>query len=128
MAKLSKFELDPQASLEGKWFDIVLGDNYFQVKLARFRNSEFQAELDDMLIKGKSGENAGTELYVNHIIRDVKGLEGEDGKELKFSKELARRFMTDEKLEHIKFQILDHCSNFNNFLADEQERQAALKN
>lgn len=109
MAKISDLFVDPKAVDEGRWIDYLAG---VRLRVARFGNEAHAAYLREAyrphlkgMREGKIDPATATEIsktgVARHVLRDWSGLDGDDGKPLPYSPELAIKFFENPKLRDL---------------------------
>jgi hypothetical protein len=106
--KLSKFK-EQTSEIEGVWVDVGEG---VQLKLARADNSSYQKEVSKILLASSSElrilqdsnprrmeiiREARIKAISRTILLDWRNLQDENGKELKYSPELAEKILVEYK-------------------------------
>ncbi len=130
---------DLKASVEGKWFSISMIDGV-EVKVAKSGNPNYERLArnlykpyqDRLRRKGslseKITETIHNKLLVETLLLDWKGMPGENGKEVVFSKEEAMKLISDPELKEIKEEILGFSDNFSAFrLVEDEELEGNLE-
>lgn len=123
------FVTNEKAEVEGR--EISLGEGA-KVQLARWQNKKFsrmikkQHEAHDAVLKqeGDEAEARGEQILVdvmaNTVLLGWSGIEWE-GKKLEYSTANAAKLLAVKDFRKV---IIEHCSNFNNYLASREEEFA----
>jgi len=108
---------------EGQWFPLILIEGA-HVKVARAGNPAYKKALKRLykpytkqLRRGKDvapevEDRIQINLLVDTLLKDWKGLPGEDGKEVPYSKETAKLLLTDPELKELKEEIIGYSEEF----------------
>lgn len=133
LKKLKKsYGTDLKAELEGKWFPLALLDGV-EVKVARAGNVKYKKALRRLykpytktLRRGKDlsqevEERIQTDLIVETLLIDWRGMPGDDGGEAPFSKEIAKELICDPELKELRDEIISFSEEFEAFQADQDE-------
>lgn len=118
---------------EGKWFPLSMLDGT-EVKVAKSGNPNYE-KLAQKLYKPYQDQlrrrvnlAAGVtdriqnDLIVQTLLLDWRGMPGEDGTTVPFSKEEAMKLVSDPELKEIKEEILGFSDNFSAFkMAEDKE-------
>ncbi len=112
-----------KTEVEGQWFELSLIEGA-KVKVARAGNPEYKKAFKRLykpytkqLRRGKDvsadiEERIQTDVLIDTLLKDWKGMPGENGKEIPYSKELARDLVTDPELKELKEEILGFSEEF----------------
>jgi hypothetical protein len=133
LKKIKKaYGTDQKLSVEGKWFNLSMLDGV-EVKVAKSGNPNYE-KLAQKLYKPYQDQirrkitlsdsvtkRITTELLVNTLLMDWRGMPGEDGMEVPFSKEVARELLDDPELKEIREEILGFSDNFAAFQLEADE-------
>jgi hypothetical protein len=129
MVKLSRVRVDVQDEREGRWFpwkeDAAL-------KVAAFRSPEYREEVRRALKVARRESPTRTltadqtldalkPAAARHLLRDWRGIEGDDGQPLSYSPELALEWFNDPELHHLYAFVLDCAGDVDGFLREQDE-------
>lgn len=131
--KLRQIETDQDAAIGGVWSTFALD---FEVKVAKWRNREFLAfvaerrdELPDdaddesaALSKAVSASKMLCECIAQTIIRDWRGLEGDDGEPVPYSPEKAAELLGNPAYEDFTAWVVEQSMQRSRFSADRRAR------
>ena len=126
------YGIDPKSEVEGKWFPLAMIDGV-KVKVARTSSPSYQKALEKkykpfqkQMRKGATiaasiHEKISIELIAEELLKDWKGMPGQDGKEVSFSVDLAKELLSDPELKEIKNEISDFADEFEAFRTESDE-------
>lgn len=127
-----QYATDLKAETEGVWFPLAMF-NGVKVKVARAGNPNYKKVLRKLykpytktMRKGvdlapEVEERIQTDLLVDTLLLDWRGMPGENGEEVPFSKDLARELVTDPELKELREEIIGYSEEFEAFQAREDE-------
>lgn len=127
--KLSKLQTDTMKKSEGTWVPI---QEDLELKLAYLGEDNFQKRMEVLKRPHKRKIEDGTfppsefakltgRVIAETIVKDWRGLEDDDGKAIKYTKEKALELFTDPNLEDLRDYVVSFASNRDNFRVDEIE-------
>lgn len=127
--KLTKSVLvDDDLKREGAWFTFETADGAFEVKIAAMTRERVQ-RLNDQAGTRNFRRNQGSmpeynltkfkPLFAREIIKDVRGLVDDNGKEIPYSVDIAVELM--DKLPNFEAFITDIAFDLNNFIRKDAE-------
>jgi hypothetical protein len=133
LKKIKKsYGTDLKTSVEGKWFPMSMLEGV-EVKVAKSGNPNYEKLAQKLYkpyqdqIRRRVSLSEGvtkritTDLIVRTLLMDWRGMPGEDGKEVPFSKEVARELLDDPELKEIREEILGFADNFSAFQMEADE-------
>jgi len=131
----ASYGTDLEAEVEGKWFPLALIEGV-KVCVARAGNPAYQKMFRKLYkpyskqaIRGKSispaiEERIQIDLIVNILLKDWSGMPGENGRDIPYSKELARELISDLELKELKDEIVSFSEEFEAYQKDIVEELA----
>ncbi len=130
---------DLKAEVEGQWFDLALIDGV-KVKVARAGNPNYKKALKRLykpytkqLRRGKDiaqdvEDRIQLDLLLDTLLKDWAGMPGEDGKDVPYSKKVAKELLMDPELKELKEEILGFTEEFEAYQdASDEELEKNLK-
>jgi hypothetical protein len=133
LKKIKKaYGTDQKLAVEGKWFSLSMLDGV-EVKVAKSGNPNYEKMAQRLYkpyqdqirrkitLSDSVTKRITTELLVNTLLMDWKGMPGEEGMEVPFSKETAREILDDPELKEIREEILNFSDNFAAFQLEADE-------
>jgi hypothetical protein len=133
LKKIKKsYGTDLKTSVEGKWFPMSMLEGV-EVKVAKSGNPNYEKLAQKLYkpyqdqIRRRVSLSEGvtkritTDLIVRTLLMDWRGMPGEDGEEVPFSKEVARELLDDPELKEIREEILGFADNFSAFQMEADE-------
>jgi len=120
-----EYGVDQKAATEGKWFPLSM-INGVEIKVAKTGNpiyekaakrlySPYKERLRRQSLSTEVMERITNDLIVQALIKDWKGMPGENGKNVPYSQEEAKKLIEDPELKEIKEEILGFADDFQAF-------------
>lgn len=134
--KLNAVRVDPRAQTEGEWYEFPSFDG-FAVRARGNLYAPYRAALDharrraarrspDAIVPPDMLEQITMEEIVNHLLLDWRGLLGDDGQPIEFSKDKARDLLLDPAYRPLGDLVVQAVVAIGQ--ETEAERAAAAKN
>lgn len=134
MGSLSQFRIDNDKSVEGVWHKFGGG---IEVRIARMHNPEFNkyyekisepilGQLRRKTVDGETLRSLMKQAVAHCLIRDWKGMEDDDGKEIKYSPEKALEIISDPANVIFYDFVIDGSASINMFF--EEQKKESEKN
>jgi hypothetical protein len=120
------YGIDLKKEVEGQWFPLSMIDGV-EVKVARAGNPNYKKALRRLMKpyaksihRGKDlapevEERIQTDLLVETILLDWKGMPGENGKTVPYSQDLAKMLLNDPELKELRDEINEFAGEFDSF-------------
>jgi len=114
---------DLKMETEGQWFDLALIDGV-KVKVARAGNPSYKKALKRLykpytkqLRRGKDvaqevEDRIQLDLLIDTLLKDWKGMPGDDGNDVVFDKKIARELLSDPIYKELKEEIIGFSEEF----------------
>lgn len=133
---LKQFGTNTGAQEEGVWHSLGGG---IQVNLRRINskkanavNDKYMEPLQAMYPEGDFPEDAQREVLLRQIseglVADWKGIKDDEGKDLKFSPEVAYDLLSDPSLDDFNLKLLSLSSNMKHYKLAKEVKEAVEKN
>ena len=119
----ASYGTDLEAEVEGMWFPLALIEGV-KVKVARVNNPNYKKAFTRLYkpylkqtMRGASidpviQERIQTDLLIDTLLKDWSGMPGENGRDIPYSKDLARDLVTDPELRELRDEILGFAEEF----------------
>jgi hypothetical protein len=133
LKKIKKaYGTDQKLAVEGKWFALSMLDGV-EVKVAKSGNPNYEKMAQKLYkpyqdqirrkitLSDSVTKRITTELLVNTLLMDWRGMKDANNNEVPFSKEEAREILDDPELKEIREEILGFSDNFAAFQLETDE-------
>jgi len=114
---------DLEAEVEGMWFELSLIEGV-KVKVARVNNPNYKKAFTRLYkpylkqtmrkvgIDPVIQDRIQTDLLIDTLLKDWSGMPGENGRDIPYSKDLARELIVDPELKELRNEILGFAQEF----------------